>query len=110
MLPYALRYSAAGLRVHPLYEVDPSTQVCECSAGAACVEKQRGKHPRLGGWQEKASTDADEIRVRLEHALELVIDSGPCGVEPSTVVDLTTDQALILRRGKNADRLIKFGA
>jgi hypothetical protein len=62
MLQYALRYAAAGLRVHPLYEVDPSTQVCACSAGAACVEKQRGKHPRLGGWQEKASTDADEIR------------------------------------------------
>lgn len=62
MLPYALRYAAAGLRVHPLYEVDPSTQVCACSAGAACVEKQRGKHPRLGGWQEKASTDAEEIR------------------------------------------------
>jgi hypothetical protein len=45
-----------------LYEVDPGTQVCACQAGAACVEKQRGKHPRLGGWQEKATTDADTVR------------------------------------------------
>ena len=61
-LEYALRYAAAGLRVHPLYEVDPRTQVCACSSGAACSEKQRGKHPRLGGWQDKATTDAAQVR------------------------------------------------
>ena len=61
-MEYALRYAAAGLRVHPLYEVDPGTQVCACQAGAACTEKQRGKHPRLGGWQTKASTDPDTVR------------------------------------------------
>jgi tRNA threonylcarbamoyl adenosine modification protein (Sua5/YciO/YrdC/YwlC family) len=55
-------------------------------------------------------SDAGEIRDRLEHALDLVIDAGPCGVEPSTVVDLTTDQAVILRRGRNADRLLKFAS
>jgi tRNA threonylcarbamoyl adenosine modification protein (Sua5/YciO/YrdC/YwlC family) len=55
-------------------------------------------------------SDAGEIRARLEHALDLVIDAGSCGVEPSTVVDLTTDQPLILRRGKEAGRLIKFSA
>ncbi len=55
-------------------------------------------------------SDADEIRARLEHILDLVIDAGPCGVEPSTVVDLTTDQPLIVRRGKDAGRLIKFAA
>jgi tRNA threonylcarbamoyl adenosine modification protein (Sua5/YciO/YrdC/YwlC family) len=55
-------------------------------------------------------SDAGEIRARLGRALDLIIDAGPCGVEPSTVVDLTTDQAVILRRGKNADRLIKFAA
>jgi hypothetical protein len=59
---YALRYAAAGMRVHPLYEVDPATQTCACQAGASCGEKQRGKHPRLGGWQEKATTDADTVR------------------------------------------------
>jgi predicted RNA-binding Zn-ribbon protein involved in translation (DUF1610 family) len=61
-LEYALRYAAAGLRVHPLYEVDPATQVCACPAGAECTEKQRGKHPRLGAWQQKATTNAEEVR------------------------------------------------
>jgi tRNA threonylcarbamoyl adenosine modification protein (Sua5/YciO/YrdC/YwlC family) len=55
-------------------------------------------------------SDAGEIRVRLEHAIDLVIDAGTCGVEPSTVVDLTTDQPLMVRRGKDAGRLIKFFA
>ncbi len=55
-------------------------------------------------------SDAGEIRDRLEHALELVIDAGPCSVEPSTVVDLTADQPFIVRRGKDAGRLIKFFA
>jgi len=55
-------------------------------------------------------SDAGEIRDRLEHALDLVIDAGSCGVTPSTVVDLTGDQPLIVRRGKSVDRLIKFAA
>ena len=55
-------------------------------------------------------SDASEIRDRLEHALDLVIDAGSCGVTPSTVVDLTSDQPLILRSGKDAARLIKFAA
>jgi tRNA threonylcarbamoyl adenosine modification protein (Sua5/YciO/YrdC/YwlC family) len=47
-------------------------------------------------------SDAHEIRERLEHELDLVIDAGPCGVEPTTVVDLTTDTPTILRQGKGA--------
>ena len=46
--------------------------------------------------------DADEIRRRLDKRLELVLDSGPCGVEPSTVVDLTGDEPTVTRRGKGA--------
>ncbi|MBC7803254.1 MAG: threonylcarbamoyl-AMP synthase [Candidatus Parcubacteria bacterium] len=59
---------------------------------------------------EQPLSDAAEIRSRLEHVLDLVVGAGSCGVEPSTVVDLTTDQPLILRRGKDAGRLIKFAA
>ncbi len=44
-------------------------------------------------------TDTDEIRSRLEHAVDLVIDAGPCGVIPSTVVDLTGPIPLITREG-----------
>ncbi len=49
-----------------------------------------------------ALNDADEIRRRLDRRLELVLDSGPCGVEPSTVVDLTGDEPTVTRRGKGA--------
>ena len=45
---------------------------------------------------------APEIREALEHDLDLVIDGGSCGVVPSTVIDLTTDVPLVVRRGKGA--------
>jgi len=34
--------------------------------------------------------------------LDLVIDAGPCGVEPSTVIDLTGDAPSVLRKGKGS--------
>lgn len=46
--------------------------------------------------------DAQEIRSRLEHQLDLVVDSGPCGIEMTTVVDLTGDTAQIVREGKGS--------
>ncbi len=45
-------------------------------------------------------TDASEIRERLEHDVDLVIDSGDAGIEPTTVVDLTGREAVIVRRGR----------
>ena len=44
--------------------------------------------------------DALEIRERLEHSLDLVLDAGSCGFEPTTVVDLTGDAPELLRRGR----------
>lgn len=46
--------------------------------------------------------DAQAIRERLEHALDLVIDAGSCGVEPSTVLDLTAAQPVLVRAGKGS--------
>jgi tRNA threonylcarbamoyl adenosine modification protein (Sua5/YciO/YrdC/YwlC family) len=46
--------------------------------------------------------DAHAIRARLEHALDLVIDAGSCGVEPSTVLDLTAAQPVLVRAGKGS--------
>ena len=46
--------------------------------------------------------DAQEIRARLEHDLHLVIDAGSCGTEPSTVIDLTAETPLVLRKGKGS--------
>lgn len=45
-------------------------------------------------------TDAGEIRERLEHDVDLVIDSGEAGVEPTTIVDLTGPEAVLIRRGR----------
>ncbi len=44
--------------------------------------------------------DADEIRGRLDRKLDLVLDAGPCGLEPSTVVDLTGEAITVVRAGK----------
>lgn len=44
--------------------------------------------------------EAWEIRERLEHLVDLVIDGGACGMTPTTVVDLTTDTPQVLRLGK----------
>lgn len=45
-------------------------------------------------------TDPYEIRDSLEHHVDLVIDGGYCGLEPTTVVDLTTDSPELIRQGK----------
>lgn len=44
-------------------------------------------------------TDPYDIRDTLEHSLDLVIDGGYCGFEPTTVVDLTGDVPVITRQG-----------
>ncbi|KAF0814346.1 Threonylcarbamoyl-AMP synthase [Andreprevotia sp. IGB-42] len=44
-------------------------------------------------------TDAWSIRERLEHEVDLVIDGGFCGVDPTTVVDLSEDYPHVLRQG-----------
>ena len=46
--------------------------------------------------------DGEEIRTRLQHALDLVLDAGSCGVDPTTMVDLTGGAPELLRRGKGS--------
>lgn len=43
--------------------------------------------------------DPLEIRERLEHAVDLIIDGGSCGTVPTTVVDLTDDVPAVVRQG-----------
>ena len=45
-------------------------------------------------------SEPEEIRERLEHEIDLVVDGGSCGVEPSTVIDLTGDEPVVVRAGK----------
>jgi tRNA threonylcarbamoyl adenosine modification protein (Sua5/YciO/YrdC/YwlC family) len=46
--------------------------------------------------------DGDEIRQRLEHQVDLVMDAGSCGIEMTTVVDLTGEVPEIVRMGKGS--------
>ncbi len=45
-------------------------------------------------------TDAEEIRVRLENQVDGIIDGGSCGLEPTTVLDLSEGEVVIRREGK----------
>lgn len=47
-------------------------------------------------------SDPYDIRETLEHHVDLVIDGGYCGLEATTVVDLTEDSAQLVRQGKGA--------
>jgi tRNA threonylcarbamoyl adenosine modification protein (Sua5/YciO/YrdC/YwlC family) len=46
--------------------------------------------PMTQGW---------EIKEELDHALDAVLDSGDCGVEPTTVVDFSSGEPEIVRKG-----------
>lgn len=45
-------------------------------------------------------SDPYDIRDLLDHHVELIIDGGYCGIEPTTVVDLTGDLPVLIRQGK----------
>nr|VFJ74656.1 MAG: tRNA threonylcarbamoyl adenosine modification protein, Sua5/YciO/YrdC/YwlC family [Candidatus Kentron sp. FM]VFJ77722.1 MAG: tRNA threonylcarbamoyl adenosine modification protein, Sua5/YciO/YrdC/YwlC family [Candidatus Kentron sp. FM]VFK16584.1 MAG: tRNA threonylcarbamoyl adenosine modification protein, Sua5/YciO/YrdC/YwlC family [Candidatus Kentron sp. FM] len=49
--------------------------------------------------EELPMTDPDEMSKRLGNNVDLIIDGGPCGVEPTTVVDLTEGDPRLVRRG-----------
>jgi tRNA threonylcarbamoyl adenosine modification protein (Sua5/YciO/YrdC/YwlC family) len=44
-------------------------------------------------------TQGWEIKERLDHAVDAVLDSGECGTEPTTVVDLSGPEPEIVRKG-----------
>jgi tRNA threonylcarbamoyl adenosine modification protein (Sua5/YciO/YrdC/YwlC family) len=51
--------------------------------------------------------DPEEIRERLESQLDLVIDGGACPCEPSTIIDLTGSEPVLVRAGRGS--LAPFG-
>ena len=46
--------------------------------------------------------DAAEIRARLEHELDAILDGGSCGLEPTTVVDMVEQPATVVRQGRGS--------
>jgi tRNA threonylcarbamoyl adenosine modification protein (Sua5/YciO/YrdC/YwlC family) len=47
-------------------------------------------------------TEAREIQRRLAHEIDAILDGGDCGVQPTTVVDLSVSPPVIVRAGKGA--------
>ncbi len=43
--------------------------------------------------------DAEDVRHRLERQVDLIIDGGHCGIEQSTVLDLTSNEPTVIRQG-----------
>jgi tRNA threonylcarbamoyl adenosine modification protein (Sua5/YciO/YrdC/YwlC family) len=50
--------------------------------------------------EELPRTDAKEIHDTLEHSVDLVLDGGNCGLVPTSVIDLSTDRAIVMRVGR----------
>ncbi|MFN0315046.1 MAG: L-threonylcarbamoyladenylate synthase [Burkholderiales bacterium] len=44
--------------------------------------------------------DMDEIKERMANQADCIIDSGSCGIEPTTVVDLSGEWPVLIREGK----------
>ena len=45
-------------------------------------------------------TSGRDIQARLEHEIDAVLDGGDCGVEPTTVVDLSVSPPVLVRQGR----------
>jgi tRNA threonylcarbamoyl adenosine modification protein (Sua5/YciO/YrdC/YwlC family) len=45
-------------------------------------------------------TEPEDIRARLDKLVDAIIDGGACGVEPTSVIDLSRGEVMVLRKGK----------
>ena len=52
-------------------------------------------------------TDPYEMRGLLDHQVDLIIDGGFCGLEATTVVDMTAETPLVTRTGKGDPSLFE---
>jgi tRNA A37 threonylcarbamoyladenosine synthetase subunit TsaC/SUA5/YrdC len=50
--------------------------------------------------EELPLTDSENIRERLERQIELVIDGGASSLEPTSVIDLTGAEPVLVRQGR----------
>ena len=50
--------------------------------------------------EEEPVSEPGEWRERLEREVDIVIDGGNCGLQPTTVIDLSGDEPQLVRQGK----------
>lgn len=82
LVEYALHYAAQGWRVLPVHSVRNDGS-CTCDKGSVCDSP--GKHPRIVGWPEKATTDPNVIRGWWEQWPNANVGIA-CGEESNLVV------------------------
>ena len=56
--------------------------------------------------QEASLVDPDEVRAKLNKQVEVILDAGNCPWEPTTVVDLSEAEPVLIRRGSADPALI----
>lgn len=52
-------------------------------------------------------TDPHEIEARIGHDIDVIVDSGPVGIEPTTVIDLSHGTAEVLRQGRGDTSMLR---
>jgi len=55
--------------------------------------------------EDEPLTDPEVIRQRLEKQVDLVIDGGACSLVPTTVIDMTEDEPVLIRQGRGDSAL-----
>ncbi len=50
--------------------------------------------------------DADAIRTQFEKTLQAVVGAGACPMQPTTVIDLTDDEPVVVRQGRGNPTLL----
>lgn len=79
-----------GIRIPSL----PWTQALLAALGGPLVNSSAAEV------DEAAVLDAQDLKARFGHALELIVDAGAHSTEPSTVLSLIGDQIEVIRQGR----------
>lgn len=58
--------------------------------------------------EDMALNDPDEIRDRLEHEVDLILNAGSCDMELTTVIDLSGNEPVLLRQGRGDSAIFGF--
>ncbi len=80
-----------GIRV-PLH---PVTQALLSEVGQALVSTTL-----IVPGDDKPLASAEEIESRMGHALAAIVDCGNCAWEPTTVIDLSSNEPIVVRQGR----------
>lgn len=52
-------------------------------------------------------SDPEDIRARMDALIDVIVDGGACGLEPTTVIDLVGPQPVVVRHGRGPTTLFE---